>query len=494
MQFRRMFSITAFPKRWAALAVCSVGALTLGAAEPAEAWVHARGPQLYAGETPLVLRGYNLGNWLLLEDFMIGLHGVDRQVREAAGSALGERAKIFWSAYERNYFGTSDARYLQSLGVNLLRVPLNQSRFEDPNRPGAYDESALQQLDRVIGLCKQHGIYVLIDVHAVFGGQSREVYADSPSARPEFWTYADLRRRATAFWVMLAKRYANEAAVAGYSLLNEPNTIGHPELLEAWNRETVAAIRAVDQRHMLWLMGDEWGKTLDGIPPELLDQEYIALETHWYPEFTVPRELKHYPGELKGVRYDHAWLRGFFAPWIEVSKKRPVMLGEFGLWWNSSREGLNRKVCEDYIAVAEEAGWSWAIWTYKDVGAMGLVSPKPGTPWKTFLTSPRIEELRGVASTLYPVRMDRARTGSTELQKTIERLGAGLPKTDYLGPVEQTTRAVTRELDGLLTRAILWNLHDRSDAELEALGASFAFENCAVNPGTAELFRPPARK
>lgn len=477
----------------AAVALTVTAAATASdSAPPPPNFVRIDGNVLRVNDETLQLRGYNLGNWLLLEDFMIGLHGAQRQIMEAVDEALGERARIFWRSYENHYFTAADAQHLRQLGVNLLRVPLNQNRFEDPNRPGVYDESAFQQLDRVIQICRAHGIYVLIDLHAVFGGQSREIYADTPSGRSEFWTYADFRKRATDLWVAIARRYAHEATVAGYDILNEPQTEGRPQLLEAWYREVVPAVRAVDPHHVIWLSGDDWGKVTVGIPPEYIDAPGIALQVHAYPSFTFPRGLTQYPGEFEGVRYDKEWLKQHWSSWVELSRRKPVILGEFGLNVRFALDSLPRRACEDFIRVADELGWSWAIWTYKDAGAMSLVSPGPATPWLKLLQSPRTQEIRTIARELYPIRgLGDRRWDTGALRETANRIASQFSTEDFS---RWAARAAQRDLEGLVTMAILQQTKAMTDAELEALGASFAFEHCVPNPGTAGLFVPaPSR-
>jgi aryl-phospho-beta-D-glucosidase BglC (GH1 family) len=195
-------------------------------------FIQARGAKLFTAGKEIQLRGTNLGNWQLQEDFLFGLYGTHTQMRSAMSTVLGKQnAEAFWDEYESVYYTDRDAAFLEKKGFNVMRVPLNENRIEDPNQPGHYDETALRRLDDVVRINKAHGIYVILDLHAVMGGQSREVYADSISSIPEFWRYADFRKRATALWVALAKRYKNEPGVAGFDLMNEPNTQGHTELL-----------------------------------------------------------------------------------------------------------------------------------------------------------------------------------------------------------------------------------------------------------------------
>ena len=447
--------------------------------------IQAHGPKLFAGGKEIRLRGSNLGNWMLQEDFMFGLAGTHSQMREAMETVLGERnAAAFWDEYEKVYFTAADARFLAQQGYNFLRVPLNQNRFEDPNVPGQYDQAALRRVDEVIRLCKESGIYVMVDLHAVPGGQSREIYADSLWATPEFWRYADFRKRSTDFWVMLAKRYKDEAAVAGYDLINEPNTEGRTELLTAWHRETIRQIRAVDPVHLIWLSGDNYGKGFVGLPEDLFADEQVVFQFHIYPSFTYPLwKMKEYPQTVDGICYDKAWLRERLREQIAFGKRKPVLLGEFGFSFNKGNIPLLQAMTKDLLAVCDEEGWSWAQWSYKDVGVMGLLSPASETPWKQFLASAEVQADLERANEIFAVR------GVPSPSKGRLAAAIGCIATNLDTQISKHINLSARRIcDDALSQAIVYHLKDKDEAAFRELARSFAFENCRINPPLAGNF------
>ena len=447
--------------------------------------IQARGPKLFAGGKEIRLRGSNLGNWMLQEDFMFGLAGTHSQMRGAMEAVLGKKAAAaFWDEYEKVYFTAADARFLARQGYNFLRVPLNQNRFEDPNVPGQYDQAALRQVDEVIRLCKENGIYVLVDLHAVPGGQSREIYADSLWAVPEFWRYADFRKRSTDFWVMLAKRYKDEKAVAGYDLINEPNTEGRTELLTEWHRETIRQIRAVDPAHLIWLSGDNYGKGFIGLSEDLFADEQVVFQFHIYPSFTYPMDkMKAYPQTVDGVRYDKAWLRERLREQIAFGKRKPVLLGEFGFNFNRGRIPLLQAMIKDLLAVCDEEGWSWAQWSYKDVGVMGLLSPAPETPWKRFLASAEVQADLERANELFVVR-GVSTPSQLRLAASIGSVATNLDA--QVG--RHLTLSARRMCDDAVSQTILCHLKEKDEVALRGLARSFAFEACRPNPQLMEIF------
>ena len=110
------------------------GALALGlslpvAAAPAASAASAarlvvKGNTLRNGKGEAVrLRGFGLGGMLHLENFIDGYAGSEEGFREALLKALGrEKYDLFFETFYENYFTEADARYVASLGLNLIRL------------------------------------------------------------------------------------------------------------------------------------------------------------------------------------------------------------------------------------------------------------------------------------------------------------------------------------------------------------------------------------
>ena len=459
------------------------GLLLIQQKTSAQEFIQARGANLYKSGKEIELRGTNLGNWLLREDFMVGLHGSHTEMRSAMNTVLGkQKADAFWDEYETVYYTDKDAEFLAKQGFNAIRVPINENRFENPNEPGRYDEGALRHLDTMIRISKAHGIYVILDLHAVMGGQSREIYADSLSGTPDFWRYADFRTRATAFWGFLAKRYRNETGVAGYDLMNEPNTEDHTELLTAWLRETMLQIRKVDPVHLIIVEGDDYGKNFKGLPDDFWNDKQTVFQFHIYPFFAFPlTKMTDYPQTLDGVRYDKAYLRNLMHEQIAFGRHKPVYMGEFGT--GNGEPKFAYAMVRDLISIADEEGWSWTEWTYKDVGPMGLVSVRADTPWRTFLASPELKAEREQASALFG-RGDADSSARDSVAKMTARIAGNFDETTQ----GQFRRRTERVFEDELSYAIVFHLKDKSEAEMRQLADSFAFDSCSPNAELVDVY------
>src|SRR5688572_12651522 len=122
-----------------------------------------------AGET-VVLRGFGLGGWMNMENFITGYPANEEAQREAVRVVLGqEKYELFFDSFLEHFFTEGDARFIRLLGLNLLRLPVNYRHFEDDSEPFVIKEEGFKHLDRVIELCAQQRIYTIIDLHALPG-------------------------------------------------------------------------------------------------------------------------------------------------------------------------------------------------------------------------------------------------------------------------------------------------------------------------------------
>ncbi|KAG5913276.1 hypothetical protein E4U42_001315 [Claviceps africana] len=67
----------------------------------------------------------------------------------------------------------ADIKQMASLGLNTLRMPVGFWIKEDLVKQGEYyPQGGLAYLTRLVGWCNNHGIYVIIDLHAGPGSQT----------------------------------------------------------------------------------------------------------------------------------------------------------------------------------------------------------------------------------------------------------------------------------------------------------------------------------
>lgn len=250
----------------------------------------------------VILTGYAFGNWMVQEAFLFGtgaFHAdlkpfmraegmdrgrtIDRVIRETCGEAY---ARAFWPRFWRAYVTEDDIAYLAGQGMNSVRLPLVARAFLREGPGYAWNEEGFAVLDDVLGWCEKHGVYAVLDLHAAVAGQSAIGCDDGVDNQPHLFTDEEGWERTIRLWEELARSYAGRACVAGYELLNEPVALPTwdglwPELLRFY-RECISRIRAVDDRHIVFVQGGRFAHRSDMLAPDLDPAGNWACTYHIY--------------------------------------------------------------------------------------------------------------------------------------------------------------------------------------------------------------------
>jgi aryl-phospho-beta-D-glucosidase BglC (GH1 family) len=349
--------------------------------------LRTRGTEFLDGNgEPVRLRGVGLGGWLNMENFITGYPANESMMRSAVRRVLGpEKYDLFFERLLTAFFDADDARLLADTGLNSIRLPVNYRHFEDDARPFQIKQEGFRHLDRVINLCAAHGIYPIIDLHALPGYQNHHWHSDNPTHLPGFWDHPHFQDRVVHLWEAFADRYKDNVRVGGYNLINEPADESRA-VVGPFYRRLVAAVRAVDPKHTLFLDGNTYSTEFDvfddlwpGGPPENL--VYVC---HDYAGpglgFGGP-----YPGRTQGAWFDADAVEQKFLLRTEYSRRTgtPIWVGEFGPIYTGDPgvDGQRRQLLDDQLDVYRRHNASWSIWTYKDVGAQGLATVRPDSPY-----------------------------------------------------------------------------------------------------------------
>ena len=88
-----------------------------------------------------------------MENFITGYPGHECQHRAAMRQVLGEQNyEYFFDQWLTYHFQEDDAKFLNSTGLNCLRIPFNYRHFEDDMNPRVLKTSGFKHLDHVIDL------------------------------------------------------------------------------------------------------------------------------------------------------------------------------------------------------------------------------------------------------------------------------------------------------------------------------------------------------
>src|SRR5947207_9924113 len=166
-----------------------------------------RGKELVSPDgKPLLLKGINLGNWLLPEGYMFKFKTTNspRLIQAAISELVGEdQARQFWKIYRDNYITRADISFIKQSGFNSVRVPfsyrlfISDSRLEGPGH---------EVLDRVVDWCRLEGLHVILDTHAAPAGQTGDNIDDS-FGYPFLFESRESQELTVSLWRKIEARY-----------------------------------------------------------------------------------------------------------------------------------------------------------------------------------------------------------------------------------------------------------------------------------------------
>jgi hypothetical protein len=337
-------------------------------------FLHVEGNKIYTESGAEVrLRGFCLGSWLNLESFMVGFPGTETEFRRAVDKVLGvEKASYFFERFLHYFASQADFDYVKSLGCNLMRVAFNYHHFEDDQRPFEYKEEGFTWLDRVIGWARAAGVYLSLDYHAFAGWQSRGWHCDNPGGGPpQFWEHVHFEQRGIALWQEIARRYKDEPVVAMYGIMNEPEAPA--DKLKRYYERVTAAIRAVDERHILNFEGNIYSQDFSQLDPP--PDRNVVYSSHLYVNAGL--DDVEYPGPARGEYFDRLAIEKLYRQRRAYCAEHnvPHYISEFGPIYNDPAFIESKlQVITDFLEIIESYEDHWTIWNYLDLGILGIVS------------------------------------------------------------------------------------------------------------------------
>ncbi|MET0533363.1 MAG: carbohydrate-binding protein [Steroidobacter sp.] len=336
--------------------------------------------------TRVDLRGVNLGNWLLLEFWM--MNGANASITNNNGAVndqctlegtltqrfgYAERERLM-DAFRDSWMTDRDWDRIAALGFNVVRLPFIYNLIENENAPYNLRADAWQYLDQAIEKAAQRGIYVILDLHGAVGSQGHEHHSGC-AGRNWYWAGGNgqpasyYHDRTRWLWQQIATRYRDNNTVAAYGLLNEPwgtdaTTLANNLYYLAQN------VRTVDPSKIIILHGHTSGIGAFGNPASR-GFSNMAFEMHFYPGIFGWRDNDD-PNVVHGD-----WLHcspqgtGEVCGWNSTitGLQTPFLIGEFQPWTELGRNGgeITRKTYDIYSMY----GWASTAWSYKTTTQTG---------------------------------------------------------------------------------------------------------------------------
>jgi aryl-phospho-beta-D-glucosidase BglC (GH1 family) len=235
-----------------------------------------------------------------------------------------------------------------SLGFNVVRLPISWQNLE-PN-PGYLDMSQYNWADRFGG----HGApeWSVAQYPPAEGGM-REAISN-------FWVNVTLQEHLAKVWTEIAKQYANETAIAGYDIFNEPTVYIYNS--QGANASSVTNlyvkfvndIRSVDRNHIIFL--EPANTKIHKFPIK----ENIVWSPHFY---TLSFSAKYYHENATALA---AELSQDYQTFV-VEMQAPMWIGEFGAFM---RDNSRINWLRDATSLFEKYQVGWAWWAVENGGPL----------------------------------------------------------------------------------------------------------------------------
>lgn len=312
-----------------------------------------------ASGTVVQLKGLNLGGWFIMEPWMCpadsgGLPDTYSIINELDSRFGVATEQNLIRAYQTNWITTADLDNIANAGFNCVRVPVWWGNFYPIANPtsSGWRSDAFTMLDWVVTNCAARGIYIIIDMHGVVGGQSTSDDTGQQNQNA-YWNSSTDQSETAYTWAQIAAHYNGNGTVAGYDLINEP--IGAPGTNALWSiyNSLYNTIRGVDTNHIIIMENTFGAWSLSMLPnPSTYGWTNIVYSWHEYASGTVAQVEAGADGLVWDFKSHSSW-------------NVPGYVGE----WNDMGLGA---ACYDYSTNDyNSAGLAWTMWAYK--AADGLV-------------------------------------------------------------------------------------------------------------------------
>ena len=298
-----------------------------------------------------ILKGMGLGGWLVQEGYMLNTpihaeHEIRSEIQKLVGT---EKTNELYQLYHHNYVRKIDIDSLAEWGFNSIRLPMHWNKLVSSLL--IYNEEGFKTIDTLLTWCEENEMYLILDLHAAPGGQSDGAISDYNSDELSLWESEVNKNITVDLWKTIATRYADEEWIGGYDLINEPAwDLGadNVPLRDLYIRIT-NAIREVDNNHIIFIEGNWYATTFDGLTPPWDDNMVYSFHKYWNQ--TDQGTINY----LVGIRSTH---------------NRPLWLGETG---ENSNDWFR-----ECVELMDQNNIGWAWWPHKKIDNISgpLSAPK----------------------------------------------------------------------------------------------------------------------
>ena len=301
-------------------------------------------------------------------------------------------------AERRAYFTRADVQRLADLGLDHLRIPIDEEQMW--TETGGREKEAFDLLDSALDWCQAANLRAIVDLHILRSHHFLD-------AEPRLFTEPAEEKRFAGLWLDLSAHLRRRPGDrVAYELLNEAVAADAAD----WNRVARAAYEAIrreEPERTIVLGSNRWNSALTFHELDVpAGDTHLVLTFHYYLPMLITHYRAswvpmgqydgpvHYPGQPipphdweklapemktlladKNAFYNAQVMERDLAAALAVRKRThlPLYCGEFGCI-NLCPDPVRKAWYRDFRAVLRKLGIAWANWDYK--GGFGLFDAK----------------------------------------------------------------------------------------------------------------------
>ena len=289
-------------------------------------------------------------------------------------------------------FGDDDAARIRALGFSFVRLPISWSGLEPTE--GVIDDAYLARVADVVAHNRARGLYTLIDFHQdayskEIGEDGAPLWAIVPTpttaqllegplsstdlgarrrSQPVLDAFASLFRdddhlqaRFEPALAAVVDRFADDDAVVGFELMNEPVAFtlnNGAALLDAFSIRMAAVVRAHDARHAIWIEPDALRNGILAAPirEAPFPDDNVVYAPHLYPVLAGSHDTR--DAWIDALSNTFTSLRAEVDSWGAA-----LALGEWGAY---SDDATAASYAAAVHLLVDELNGSDAVWLWKE--------------------------------------------------------------------------------------------------------------------------------
>jgi glucan 1,3-beta-glucosidase len=347
-----------------ALALASVRVSDTAFAQTNSNPATATTPASGSTDNSLILRGVNLGGWLVLEKWMVPdvYRETDASDEYGLCLALGGQARSRLDEHRETFITEDDFRWIRNCGLNAVRLPVGYWALEAPKPfvPAAdFVDFALEQAQR-------NGLKLILDLHGAPGSQNGW---DHSGRGGEIGWHKDPNNIKETIRILgaFAQKYGKHPALYGIEMLNEPSPQIPIAILKEFYENAYSEIRRHTGMEVAVVFHDSFRAMAWQDFMKQPQYSNVIIDTHLYQSFGHDDAERNAQEQLIFALKRKSTLEQM------QREELPTLVGEWSLALpypstrdlSSFQEGLVTSAYADAQLLCFENTRGWFFWSYK---------------------------------------------------------------------------------------------------------------------------------